>query len=45
MQNTKEDLQPTKWLPNKKLKSAQSCIDENKSDLISMYPTPSAPQI
>ena len=38
VQKTKENLQPTNWLQNKKLKSSHSYTDENKPNLISMYP-------
>lgn len=40
MQRTKENLQPTNWLQNQKVKSSHSYTDENKTDLISMYPAP-----
>lgn len=38
MQQTKENLQPSNWLQNEKLKSSHCYADENKPNLISIYP-------
>lgn len=45
MQKTEENLQPTIWLQNENLKSSHGYTDENKLNLISMYPHLCVPQI